>query len=160
MHPSHYILIANPNVLIARCAYNEDKPGINTDVTAFKTLDTSIQPGDYVVIPTNRRHGMTVVRVKSVDPLLKSRYAIKGDDKLDWIIGKVDKSAYETLLKHEGDLIERFNALEIERERQELAKTHMAGAGEIGISFADNPLVKIAAPKAEDLPATAARGVD
>lgn len=147
MHPSHFILIANPNVLIARCAYNEDKPGVSTDLTAFKTLDQSIQPGDYVVIPTNRRHGMTVVRVKSVDPLLKSRYAIKGEDKLDWIVAKVDKSAYDTLLKQEGDLIERFAALEVERERQELAKAHLAGAEAAGIDFADNPLVQIAAPR-------------
>lgn len=98
--------------------YEEDSPsGAKQQRYTFKTLDQSIVAGDLVVIPTDTRHKMTVVKVDAVDVDVDFDSAVQ----LKWIIDKVDCTEHERVLKMEGDAIAKIKSAEIRRKREELA---------------------------------------
>lgn len=94
--------------------------------TMFKTLDQDIKVDDFVVVPTDSRHNMTVCKVAAVDgePDLESEKDMK------WIIGVVNRSDFEIISSQEGDAITKIKAAERRRKSEELRKTMLAGAEE------------------------------
>ncbi|MDX2318315.1 MAG: hypothetical protein QNK44_07920 [Hyphomicrobiaceae bacterium] len=94
--------------------------------TVFKTLDQDIKVDDFVVVPTDSRHNMTVCKVMAVDiePDLESEKDMK------WIIGVVNRSDFEDISSQEGDAITKIKAAERRRKSDELRKTMLAGAEE------------------------------
>lgn len=90
--------------------------------TTFKTLDETIAVGDFVVVPTDTRHKMTVVKVIDTDVDVD----FDAPAKMDWIIGKVDREEYETHLKQEGEAITAIKSAELRKKREELAKSMFA----------------------------------
>ena len=56
----------------------------------FRTRDMSIKVGDYVIIPTHPRHGMTVAQVREVSTMDDPEW-VKWRD-TEWIIGGVNKA--------------------------------------------------------------------
>jgi hypothetical protein len=72
-----------------RCSYELDAKGepLVASMRLFKTFDPEIQVGDFVVVPTSTRHGMTVNRVEDVDVDVDPHHS--GD--VPWILSKVDR---------------------------------------------------------------------
>lgn len=99
-----------------RAILAEYEPGSAVKKIMFKTLDATIAKDDFVVVPTGTRHGMTVVKVTDVD------VSVDFDDptKVDWVIGKVDRAAYETTLKEEAQAIETIKSAEFRARRAKL----------------------------------------
>ncbi len=92
----------------------------------FKTLDPNIKVDDFVTVPTDTRHNMTVCKVVEVDvePDLESSTEMK------WIIGVVNKADFDQIKSHEGDAIAKIRSAEKTRKRRELRDALMADVGE------------------------------
>lgn len=94
-----------------KCIYEEgDKP------KTFKTLNPDIKVDDLVVVPTESRIFHTVVKVVEVD------VDVDFDDSvpMQWIIGKVDMDAHETVVKQEEEAISLVKSAEKKRKREQL----------------------------------------
>jgi hypothetical protein len=91
------------------------------DKYVFKTLDPSIKADDYVVIPTNTRHGLTVVRVAETD------VEVDFDNKIEvkWIVAKLDKSEYNNVLVEETRWIDTMKKSEKRAKKEALKKNMM-----------------------------------
>ncbi len=116
MHSSKTVFLLNDKVRAVLCAYEEDKPNQKTALTMFKTLNQTIEPGDLVVVPTNRRHNATVVRVKAVD--VDPDY--DNATPIDWIIDKVDMPRHREILVAEEKMIQASQKAQADRKRREL----------------------------------------
>lgn len=131
MNHDRAIFIVNDDVRCVLVSYDGDwtysngdsKPPPRESWKEYKTLNPDIKVGDYVVIPTHTRYGMTVCRVEEVD----HEPDLENDQPMNWIIGTVDRSEYETVLTEENSLVEAFRKIEKEKKRQELRKTLVAG---------------------------------
>jgi hypothetical protein len=82
----------------------------------FKTLDETIKVGDFVLVPTNTRHKMTVNKIVEVDVDVDFESATP----MAWVIATIDRSEFERVLKHEGDMIEKVKSAEKRRKQDEL----------------------------------------
>lgn len=101
----------------------------NAPRTMFKTFDKSIKVDDYVVVPTDTRHNLTVCKVVAVDV----------DDWMDthaqirWIVGRVDL-VDATLIKEQEEIaitkIKEAEKLKKRRELRASMEAAMADAGE------------------------------
>ena len=91
----------------------------NAPRTIFKTLDDGIAVGDFVVVPTDTRHKMTIVKVveTDVDPDFESSTQVQ------WIVGKVDRADFELHLREEAQAITAIKAAELKKKRADLAKS-------------------------------------
>lgn len=113
------IMLVNSSVRPLRVEYDPDYAYKNNPNKLFKTLDPSIAVGDYVIVPTSTRHGMTVCKVSEVD------FSVNFDSPVDyaWVYGKVDKDAVDALLSQEAQVISRIAKAEENRKRKELAES-------------------------------------
>lgn len=111
--------LVDDRVRAVTCIYDPDDHMKSQKTYMFKTMDESIQPDDLVVVPTESRVGFTVCKVVQVDiePDFESRIDYK------WIAGKVDKEAYDLLLKNEAFLINKLREGERSRARKALRKS-------------------------------------
>ena len=94
--------------------------------TMFKTLDPNIKVDDFVTVPTDTRHKMTVCKVVEVDvePDLESSREMK------WIVGVVGTADFDQIKSQEGDAIARIKSAEKTRKRKELRDALLADVGE------------------------------
>ena len=116
------IFLINKNVRAVMCNYEPDAPGKTAMFTMFKTLDATIREGDFVIVPTNTRHNMTVSKVMETDVDVDfDSGALVG-----WIISKIDRSTYEVTLSQEGDAITVIKSAEKTKKRNELAAALLA----------------------------------
>jgi hypothetical protein len=126
MNYSTAIFLINPKVRAIQAVYEPDTDSRKSPRATFKTFDPAISVGDYILVPTETRHKMTVNKVVEVDvePDLESPACIH------WIIGAVDRSAYEEVLGQEARAIELMKAAEKTHAREELRKKMMAHVDE------------------------------
>lgn len=119
MNYSTAVFLINDKVRAVAVTYES---GDNAARTIFKTFDQSIKKDDYVLVPTDTRHKMTVCRVvdDAVDPDLEAA------TKMEWIIGVVDRSDYERVLSQEQAAIDAMKSAEKNRKREELRKSLLA----------------------------------
>ena len=118
MNLSTAIFLVNKSVRAVRVSYDPDQPRNNNPSKLFKTLDTALAVGDYVVVPTNTRHGFTVCKVEEID----MRVNFDTHDQYDWIVGKVDKTTYDAIIAQEKVVLDRVASAEENRKRKELAE--------------------------------------
>lgn len=124
MNYSSAVFLINKNVRAIKCTYDaKDKSGTEPQGYTFKTLDGSIAPDDLVVVPTDTRHGFTVVKVSEVDIDVDLDSTIQ----LKWIVSKVDKVAYEKTLTDEAQAIKVIRMAEFANKRNAL-REGMLGA--------------------------------
>jgi predicted Mrr-cat superfamily restriction endonuclease len=116
--------------------------------TLFKTFDKTIAVGDYVVVPTNTRHKMTVCKIIEVDV----DFDLGTTDELAWVIGKVDKAMFQKTLDQEAVAIAAIKSAELRKKREELRTAlfadHAAKLAELDIAHAGNGGV-LEAPKTD-----------
>lgn len=122
MNYSTAVFLINKAVRAVKVSYDRD--AVNPEkcagsLTLFKTFDPSVEVGDYVVVPTDTRWNMTVCRVEEVDAEVDLESAVT----VGWLVGKVDRAAYQAVLAQENSAIAAIRSAEKRRRQEELAAT-------------------------------------
>lgn len=118
MNYSTAVMLINPNIRAIKTIYEPDTTSKKQQRYIFKTLDHSIEKGDFVVIPTDTRHNMTVVQVDEVDVDIDFEDTMP----IKWVISKVSIEENERILFEEGKWIEALKESEKKRKRDEIRK--------------------------------------
>lgn len=119
MNYSTAVFLINPEAVRAmRCAYEVGSKEKPAQGYIFKTFDKTLKVDDYVVVPTDTRHGMTVVKIAEVDV----DFDIDTEVSMKWIIGPVDTSAYAHTLEMEEIAIAKIKSAEMRKKREDLAE--------------------------------------
>ncbi len=126
MNYSTAVMLLNQNIRAIHTVYEEETETRKQPRTTFKTLDTTIEVGDLVVIPTDTRHKMTVVKVVGVDVDVD----FESTTPVQWVISKVATDAHKTILSEEQKWIETIKASE---KREEFKKNMLEMFQEDGI---------------------------
>ena len=117
------VFLINKHVRAISCTYEcED----SAKRTTFKTLDDAIRVDDFVVVPTDTRHKMTVCKVVETDVDVDFDSGVQGP----WIIGKVDRTTFERTLGEEAQAVTAIKSAELRKKRDDLAKSLLAGHSE------------------------------
>ena len=123
MNYSSAVMLINQNIRAVKVTYEPDielVPGApKKERTIFKTLDQTIQKGDYVVVPTDTRHKLTVVQVDEVDVDVDFESSVE----LKWIVCKSPMENYKNILVEEAKWVEALKAAERNRKREEIKKS-------------------------------------
>lgn len=90
--------------------------------TVFKTFDDNIQVDDYVVVPTDTRHKMTVCKIVEVD--VDIDFDTKAE--IGWIVGVVDRADFEKISTQEAEAIAKIKTAEKRRKRDKLRASLIA----------------------------------
>ena len=127
MNHSMDVFLISTQVRAVDVTYEADPPGGGKAKTyTYKTFNQLIQVDDYVVVPTDTRHNMTVCKVVKVDvdPDFDSDYEMK------WIIGVVFTADFDSIKEQEAEAISKIKSAEKHRKREELRKALLADTGE------------------------------
>lgn len=117
-----------------RCISATYEAADNSPREQFKTLDQTIKPGDFIVVPTGTRHKMTVCKVVEVDlePDLESSVT------MEWVVQKIDRSEFETLIAREEQSIRKARDVEKSHLRREMREKIFQHNSELqNVSLAD-----------------------
>lgn len=117
MNYSTAVFLINPACRAVKATYEEDGNKTQTPYV-FKTVDKSIKVGDLVVVPTDTRHKLTVVKVVETDIEID----VDTPHQIKWVVGKVDLMTHQSLIDMEEAAISKIKAAEMHAKRQELAK--------------------------------------
>lgn len=123
MNLSVAVFLFNKAVRGVLASYQPPAEGAVPKTEFFKTLDPDLAVGDFAIVPTQTRHGMTVVRIEEVD--VDPPY--DADEHADWIIDRVDRGDYEITLAQESKAIKQIKTGAVERRREQLAQDMLAG---------------------------------
>lgn len=118
MNLSTAIFLVNKSVRPVRVSYDPDMPKNNNPEKFFKTLDAALAKGDYIVVPTSTRHGFTVCKIEEIDFIVNFDSTIQ----FDWVVGKVDKEAFDSIVAQERVVLDRVAKAEENRKRKELSE--------------------------------------
>lgn len=91
----------------------------------FKSIDKTIKVGDFVIVPTDTRHGMTVCKVVAVD------VEIDQDNTAEcyWLVGTVDTAEFEQIRQWEENVIVEIKNSAVRKQRDQLSKDLMDSVG-------------------------------
>ena len=123
MNYSRAIFLISDEVRAVNVTYEDDD---DAPRTMFKTLNPDIKADDFVVVPTETRHRMTVCKVVETDV----EPDLEGASDLKWIIGIVSRADFEDISRQENEAITKIKAAERRRKRDELRKSLLADAEE------------------------------
>lgn len=126
MNYSRAIFLISDDVRAVMVTYEKDENSTPAPRTMFKTLDPKIKVDDYVVVPTNTRHHMTVCKVAEVD----AEPDLEDQKDLEWIVGIVNQVNFQKIKSQEGDAIAKIKSAEKRRKREELRKALLDDVGE------------------------------
>jgi hypothetical protein len=126
MNYSTAIFLINPKVRAILAIYEPDTESRKAPRTMFKTFDQTISAGDFILVPTDTRHKMTVNKVVEVDvePDLES------GAHMHWVVSTIDRAMYEEVLGQEARAIDLMKAAEKTHAREELRKKMLAHVDE------------------------------
>lgn len=88
----------------------------------FKTMDPDLKVDDFVIVPTDTRHGMTVCKVVAVD--VEIDYTSM--EECHWIVGTVDTREFERLRQQEDKMIQAVKAAKVNESRNKLRDSLLA----------------------------------
>lgn len=108
------ICMVNKNVRGVRVNYD----GSTAKEYTFKTFDDTLKEDDLVLVPTDTRHGYTVCKVVEVNVDLDQ----ESDIKYKWVVGKVDLTAFNEIIKQEEQVIAAVKEAIIAKKRDDLAQ--------------------------------------
>lgn len=122
MNYSTALFLINKNARAIVVAYEPAVNGKYTNTNVLKTLDSSIEVGDLVVVETTSRWNMTIGKVVEVDvePDFDSH------EKMLWIVARVNPDEYAAILKQEQDAVAKIKSAEIRQKREKLAASLLA----------------------------------
>lgn len=113
MNYSTAIFLINTKARAIMGIYNPEEPNKKT---LYKTLDQTIAVDDYVLVQTDTRHKMTVVKVVEIDV----DFDLESSAKVSWVLSKVDLTIAENLMKLEADAISQIKKAELRQKRDNL----------------------------------------
>lgn len=113
MNYSTAIFLINTKARAIYGIYNPDEPHKKT---LYKTLDANIQVDDFVLVQTDTRHKMTVVKVVECDV----DFDLESSTKVSWILAKIDLSIAEKLMALEETAIAQIKKAELRQKRDSL----------------------------------------
>lgn len=119
MNYTRAIFLISDDVRAVMVTYEDTE---NAPRTMYKTFDQSIKVDDYVVVPTDTRHKMTVCKVVEVDV----DPDIESGSKLEWLVGTVDRASFVDIKRQEDEAIDKIKSAEKRRKREELRKALLA----------------------------------
>lgn len=148
MNYSTAIFLVNKDVRAVSVSY-ELKPGTTTNeglrpFFTYKTMNPDVKPGDYVVIPTDTRHGRTVCRVEEVDVEIDFDSAVQ----IAWLIDRVDTETHNAIVAVENDAIAKIRSAEKRRKQEELQAKLIADNPELANLAGVNSVSALPAPPA------------
>jgi len=123
MNLSTAIFLINSSARAVAVSYEVGPDGKGkTPFYTFKTLDRETKVGDFVVIPTDTRHGMTIARVEEID------VEVDHDSAIDykWVLDTVDLARAEDIKRQEAEALARIKSAEARAKREELARKLLA----------------------------------
>lgn len=145
MNYSTAIFLVNQAVRAVAVSYDTDAEGKGIrPFTLFKTLDPDVEVGQYVVIPTDTRHRMTVARVEEVDVDVDLESTVQ----VGWLVDAVDRRAYDEVIGREANAIGAIKSAERRAKQEELREKLIA----------DNPELQQLSAVTPDAPALPAPG--
>lgn len=115
MNYSTAVFLVNDNIRAILGTYEAEE---NAKRTMFKTLDPTIKVGDYIVVPTDTRHKMTVLKVTDVGVEVD----FDSNTQVPWVISTLDRASYENTLAQESTMIDAIKSAELRKKRDELRK--------------------------------------
>lgn len=121
MNYSTAVFLINPNVRAIVCVYEKDEKRV-----VFKSLESALKVDDLVVVPTQTRHGFTVVKIIEVDVEVDFDSA----DQVQWIVDKVDLESYKLTMEREQEALAAIKSAEVRKKREDLAKSLLADQGD------------------------------
>ncbi len=119
MNYSTAVMLINENIRAVNVTYSPDKEDETQNRYTFKTLDPTIEKGDYVVVGLNSRgrdHDLIVVQVDEVDVDVNFEH----DRQIKWILTKINLAESEEIAKEEAKWIEQIQKSEIRKKKKEL----------------------------------------
>jgi len=117
MDNSKIVFLINDQARAIMATY-EDTAGAEM----FKTLDHSIEVGDFVVVQSTTRHKMTVVKVTAVDVDVN----FDSTTPLKWIVQAINIKDFDATINAETQAISAVQQAELRRKKEELRKTMFA----------------------------------
>jgi len=119
MNNSIAVFLINDQVRAVHAVYEPDVPNAKSAPrVTFKTLDRTIQKGDYVIVPTDSRHHMCIFQVTDVDVDID----FDSSQEVRWIIGRVDESPFKETVRKENEAISMIKSAEKRKKREEMQK--------------------------------------
>ncbi len=122
MNYSRAIFLISDEVRAVDVTYKEHDGAART---MFKTLDQDIKVDDFVVVPTETRHKMTVCKVAAVDV----EPDLEDDKDIAWIIGIVSRSNFDDITRQENEAVAKIKSAEKRRKRDELREALLIDNG-------------------------------
>ncbi len=111
------IFLVRSDIRAVAVSYEVDHEGRGVKpFVLHKTPDPSVAVGDYVIIPTDSRHRMTVARVEEIDVEIDFASQVQ----IGWLVGPVDRSTFEAVTAMEGEAIVAIKSAEKRRAQEEL----------------------------------------
>jgi hypothetical protein len=147
MNYSTAIFLINKAVRAVKVSYDQDKanPGSPAgNLQLFKTFDSTLAKGDYVVVPTDTRWNMTVCRVEEVGVEID----LESSAQIGWLMGRVDRGDYDAVVVEEESAITAIKSAEKRRKQEELIASLIADNPDLAHLQAVRPAAALAAPEA------------
>lgn len=119
MNYSTAIFLINKHCRAVLATYEAED---NAKRAMFKTLDPNISVGDFVVVPTDTRHKMTVCKIVETDVDVD----FDSPTSVLWIIGKIETSPHEQCLGQEQKAIQVIKSAELRKKRDDLRQAMFA----------------------------------
>lgn len=110
--------LINPDIRAVSVTYEKDTDTKRAARYTFKTFDKDIKAGDYVIVPTSTRHGMTVVKVDAVDIGVD----LETEHEIKWVVAKFDDTPYRKAKVWEEQAVEKIKFAQAHKKREELKK--------------------------------------
>ncbi len=119
MHNSRKILLVNESVKVIKAIY---EAGDDAKQEEFKTFDTSIDVDDLLIVESDTRHKMTVVKVVETDVVADFESEIK----IKWVVGKIDPTEFRNVIKEEQEMVKMIDSAQRNKKREELKEALLA----------------------------------
>ena len=143
MHDSRKVFLLDPEPRCILATYEPDPdPTFSSSKpirTEFKTFDETIEVDDYIVVPTNTRHNMTVMKVVEGDVDAD----FESDGKIDWVVAKTSDAVYQDLLAQEKKILDVVKAAKEKRLKAQQKADFLDGIAEEDLVMLTAPVVLV-----------------
>lgn len=120
MNYSTAVMLFNQDIRAVRVSYDpSDKVNGKPRDYLFKTLDPELIVGDYVNIPTETRHNITVGRVEEID----SEVDFDSELEIKWVISRVPMREHENILYDEQQWIAEMKKAQARKKKEDIKKS-------------------------------------
>lgn len=120
MNYSTAVMLFNSDIRAIRVSYDpNDKVNGLPKSYLFKTLDPDLKVGDFVSIPTDTRHNITVAKVEEIDAEVDFDSSLE----IKWIVSRVPTKEYEAILADEQIWIAEMKKAQNMKKKEDIKKS-------------------------------------